>query len=201
MSVELLNFLSIVQSEVEKKPYSYIYFDSDTCKIEKITNKLEENETLKYIKILTLNIDDIFKGKKRIEDYKVVYNLQKDSYELVFLDEEIVSSHIGDKIYQISKVSESKIYSTDLTVRQDVREKFWHFFVNKSAKQAADKLFFSITAKNDPNILYRTFVIDTKSEKECISFPFLYDIEMDTKKISVYTNKILKTYAYEVISD
>lgn len=198
MSTDLLNFLSAVQNEINKKSYSYVCFDSDTGKIEKITNSIE-NETLKYIKILTLNIDDIFTGKKRIDDYKVVYDLQKDSYELIFLDDEIIVPYIGDKIYQIPKVSETKIYSTDLTVRQDIQQKHWHFFISNSAKQMADRLFFSITAKNDPNILYRTIVVNTINKDECISFPFLYEIESDPKKLSVYTNKILKKYAHEVL--
>jgi len=198
MSTELLNFLSAVQYEIEKKSYSYVCFDIDTGKIEKITNAIEETETLKYIKILTLNIDDIFTGKKRIDDYKIVYNLQKDSYELVFLNEEIIVPYIGDKIYQIPKVNKTQIYSTDLTVRQDIQQKQWHFFVSNSAKQTTDRLFFSITAKNDPNILYRNITVNTINKDECISFPFLYDIESDPEKLSVYTNKILKKYAHEV---
>lgn len=201
MSEELLNFIKSVQYEIENKSYSYVYFNPDTGKIEKVTNNLEENETLKYIKVLTLNIDEIFTGKKRIEDYKVVYDFQKDCYELVFLDDEVVVQHIGDKIYQIPKVNKTQIYSTDLTVRQDIREKFWHFFVSKDVKQIANKLFFSITAKNNPNILYRTFIVDTNTEEGCVSFPFVYDTEQNPKKISVYTNKILKTYAYEVLHD
>jgi hypothetical protein len=197
MSSELLTFLTAVQQEIKNKSYSCIYFDSDTGKIEKITNKLVENETSKYIKILTSEIDDIFTGKKRIEDYTIAYNLQKDSYELIFLNETKIIPYVGDKIYQIPKVAKSKIYSYDLTVRHNNQDKCWNFFVNKNVNQIISKLFFSITAKNDPNILYRTIIVDTK--EDCVSFPFLYDIELESEKISVYTNKILNTYAQEVL--
>jgi hypothetical protein len=201
MSDNLLDFIKNVQKDIQSKSYSYVFFNSETGDIEKISNSREEIQNFSFIKVLTQNLDDIFTGKKRIEDYKVVHNLQKDSHDLIFLNDEIIVPHIGDKIYQIPKVSESKIHSYDLTVRQDIREKFWHFFINDNVKQITNKLFFSITAKNDPNILYRTFIVDTRIDKGCVSFPFVYEKEFDNKNISVYTNKVLNKYAHEVFDE
>jgi hypothetical protein len=201
MSDAVLEFIRSIQQVHQEKSYSYVYFDIETSKIEKISNKNDEVENLKYIKVLTENIDDIFTGKKRIEDYRVFYNLQKDSYELTFLDDEIIIPQISDKIYQIIKVSKSQIYSFDVTIRQNVPDKMWDIFLNEKIKHITKKLFFSITAKNDPNILYRTILIDTDIEGICTSVPFMFEQENDTTNISVYTNKILKNYAYEITNE
>jgi hypothetical protein len=201
MSNDLLEFIKNVQKDIQNKSYSYVFFNSETGDIEKISNSYEESQNLSFIKVLTQNLDDIFTGKKRIEDYKVVYNLQKDSHDLIFLNDEIIVPHIGDKIYQIPRVYESKIYSYDLTVRHNNQDHCWNFFLNKNIKRITNKLFFSVTARNDPNILYRTITIDTNVDDNCISIPFIYEKEFDAKHVSVYTNKVLKKYAYEVFDE
>jgi hypothetical protein len=198
MSTELLDFIKNIQQVVQNKSYSYVFFD-DSGKIEKISNKINSDDQSKFIKVLTQNIDDIFTGKKRIEDYKVLYNLQKDFYELSFLNEEIVVPYIGDKIYQIPRVAKSQIYSYDLTVRQNIKDKCWNFFFNKNIKNISKILFFSITAKNDPNILYRTILINADISDNCVSIPFEFEKEFDLENLSVFTNKVLKKYSYEVL--
>jgi hypothetical protein len=197
MSTELIDFIKNIQQVIQTKSYSYVFFDDDG-KIEKISNKTSSDDQSKYIKVLTQNIDDIFTGKRRIEDYKVLYNLQKDLYELRFLNEEIIVPYIGDKIYQIPQVVKSQIYSYDLTVRQNLKDKCWNFFFNKNVKNISKMLFFSITAKNDPNILYRTILVNTDADDNCVSIPFKFEKESDSHNISVFTNKVLKKYSYEV---
>jgi hypothetical protein len=199
MSNDLLDFIKNVQKDIQGKSYSYIFFNSDTGDIEKISNSYEESQNLSFIKVLTQNLDDIFTGKKRLEDYKVAYNFQKDTYDLIFLNDDSNVPYIGDKIYQIPRVFESKIHSYDLIIRQDTREKFWHFFINENVKRITKNLFFSITAKNDPNILYRTIVINTNNNYATV--PFVYEKEFDGKNISVYTNKVLNKYAHEVFDE
>jgi hypothetical protein len=201
MSNDLLEFIKNVQKETQSKAYSYVFFNSETGEIEKISNSCQETQNFLFIKVLTQNVDDIFTGKKRIEDYKVVYNLQKDSYDLIFLDNEVIIPYIGDKIYQIPKVFESNIYSYDLTVRHNIQDNCWNFFLNNNSKRISKKLFFSITAKNDPNILYRTIIIDTDVDDDCISIPFIYENEFDSNNISVFTNKVLNKYSYEVFDE
>jgi hypothetical protein len=199
MSNDLLDFIKNVQKDIQSKSYSYVFFNSETGDIEKISNSYEETQNLLFIKVVTQNLDDIFTGKKRIEDYKVVHNLQKDTYDLIFLNDELIVPYIGDKIYQIPRVFKLNKYNYDLTVQQNNRYKCWNFFLNNNVKHITKNLFFSITAKNDPNILYRTIVINTNDNY--VKVPFVYEKEFDVNNISVYTNKVLKKYAHEVFDE
>jgi hypothetical protein len=97
----------------------------------------------------------------------------------------------------------------DLVVCQNTINKEWKITINPYTKQflitseynPKEILYFSVTSKYDPNILYRSLeftVGDLLSETASV-IPFKYDIERDTTSVSIYTAKYFENYAHEVI--
>ncbi len=205
MSDKLIEFLKLLKVEISSEAYSYLYYDPDNGKIEKISSRNDNTTEYKIFKILTEYVEDIINGKKRIEDFRVTYNSKKQCLELSSLDIKSDNEDVNYKIFRVFKVEESKIQNYDLTVRQNNQDKCWNFFIRnelKSLESNNNNMFFSITAKNDPNILYRTIVFNTTDlYSGCVSIPYKYKSEEDIENTSVYTNKILESYAHEVLND
>lgn len=110
----------------------------------------------------------------------------------------------GKQIYQIETDKEY-----DIIIQQNTVEKSWSMILNPYTKKfllssgysPEEVLYFSITAKYDPNVLYRSLefkiselLADTKKE-----IPFIYDIENVDGDVSIYTAKYFDSYAHEVI--
>lgn len=94
----------------------------------------------------------------------------------------------------------------DIIVRQNTQDKVWDMVINpytkKFLRNTNEKLYFSITSKYDPNILYRSleFNVGELIEKSAV-IPFIYDIESSAENVSIYTAKYFDSYAHEVIND
>ena len=123
-----------------------------------------------------------------------------DSYDLN--NGQLVLS--GKKLYQVEK---NKDY--DIIVQQNTISKLWSILLNPHTKKflqmsgynPKETLYFSVTSKYDPNILYRSleFTIgDLLNEQESV-IPFIYDIENNSDDVSIYTAKYFENYAHEVI--
>jgi hypothetical protein len=204
MNNDLLDFIKKINQQISEEHYSYVYFDNSSGKIEKILNKKEESD-ISVLKILSKEIEHIILGKQRIEDFRVIFDNKKRCLELVHLDLKSDKEDINQKIFQVDRVNRSQIQSYDLTIRQNNKDQCWNFFINDNLKLLElnnNNMFFSITAKNDPNILYRTIVFNTSDLfSECVSVPYKFESESDIENISVYTNRIFEKYAHEVLDD
>ena len=64
-----------------------------------------------------------------------------------------------------------------------------------------EKLYFSVTSKYDPNILYRSleFTIGDLLDEASSIIPFIYESENSVDDVSIYTAKYFDSYAHEVI--
>jgi len=64
-----------------------------------------------------------------------------------------------------------------------------------------DMLFFSITEKHDPNVLYRSLSFNIREliSNESIIHPFKYKWEFDKKDVSIYTPKFFQNYIHEIL--
>lgn len=109
---------------------------------------------------------------------------------------------IKDKIYRVEK-------SKDVVVRQNTVKKCWEISLNnqlknfliQSKKLTDSMLYFSVTEKHDPNILYRSInfsLSDLLSSKSYV-IPFKYDFEFKNTDISIYTAKYFDSYGHEII--
>jgi len=110
----------------------------------------------------------------------------------------------GKQLYQVQVDREY-----DIIVRQNIQNKTWSMIINPYTKKflqtsgyrPTETLYFSVTSKYDPNILYRSLeftVSDLLSEKTSI-IPFTTELEQDSTDVSIYTAKYFDSYAHEVI--
>tara|TARA_B100001059_G_C17819819_1_gene577541 strand:+ start:428 stop:1759 length:1332 start_codon:yes stop_codon:yes gene_type:complete len=111
---------------------------------------------------------------------------------------------VGTQIYNYNT---TKDY--DIIIQQNFVDKCWRIvlnpytkaFLNTSGYSVKDKLYFSVTEKYDPNILYRTLELNAEEllwEKPT-TIPFIYDVEQDGVNVSIYTAKYFEHYAHEVV--
>ena len=97
----------------------------------------------------------------------------------------------------------------DIIVQQNIANSCWNIVLNPYTKKfllssgykPAETLYFSVTSKYDPNILYKSLkfsVADLLSDTTSV-VPFTYDTEQSKNSVSIYTAKYFDSYAHEVI--
>jgi hypothetical protein len=205
MSDNLIDFLSKVKVETSNNLYSFLYFDKQTGKIEKITNKQSNDQKYECLKVKLSLVEDLINGKQRIEDYRVVYNSKIKDFEIIKIEENFCARDINNILLKINKTVKFDADSYDVVIQQNNKTKSWNIDVNSNInfiKNVNNILFFSVTEKNDPNILYRTIMFDAlKLVDNSIQIPYIYENESDLNNISVYTNKVLDSYIHKAIND
>lgn len=99
----------------------------------------------------------------------------------------------------------------DLTIKRDLTTNCWSFITSLAVQDDISfrnlesirntSLSIFVTALNDPNILYRHFLIPVNDllRDNSIHISFKYDWESTNKQVSIYTNKFFDTYVYRVI--
>lgn len=97
----------------------------------------------------------------------------------------------------------------DIIICQDTVAGSWNIKINEYTKKflimsgynPKETLYFSITSKYDPNILYRSleFNIGNIINESQSVIPFIYDSEYDPNNVSIYTAKYFENYAHEII--
>ena len=99
----------------------------------------------------------------------------------------------------------------DLTIKRDLTTNCWSFRTSLAVQDDISfrnlesirntSLSIFVTALNDPNILYRHFLIPVNDllRDNSIRISFKYDWESTNKQVSIYTNKFFDTYVYRVI--
>ena len=148
-----------------------------------------------------------YKSKSSIK-VNTVDNTKKDYYvfdkEFELIPQNILKNGekvlLGTKLYQVQRDKEY-----DIIVTQDRADKLWYINLNPSTLtyfsmtnfDHDDELYFSITSKNDPNILYRSLKLPISILAEQLVMPFESDSE--NKDVSIYTAKYFDSYAHEVI--
>lgn len=108
---------------------------------------------------------------------------------------------------QLCQMQTEKDY--DVIVKQDTVAKCWKIIINPYIKRflvtsgysSKEILYFSVTSKYDPNILYRSLEVtvgDLLSEATSV-ISFKYDVESSASDVSIYTAKYFEHYSHEVI--
>jgi hypothetical protein len=97
----------------------------------------------------------------------------------------------------------------DIVIRQDTDFNIWNIRINPHTKKFLrmsgynpnETLYFSVTEKYNPNILYRSLefnVGELLSESVSI-IPFICDAEHDPNNVSIYTARYFDKYVHEII--
>ena len=157
-------------------PDTLLYYNNENC-LEVTLSEIEETIDYKNIK-LDLTLDTELKNGTIILSGKNLFQVEVD-----------------------------KEY--DIIVQQNTINKSWSMVLNPYTKKflltsgysPKEFLYFSITSKFDPNILYRTLEFSVGELLSNVSkeIPFIYDVESDDSEVSIYTAKYFESYAHEVI--
>jgi cell fate (sporulation/competence/biofilm development) regulator YmcA (YheA/YmcA/DUF963 family) len=112
----------------------------------------------------------------------------------------------GKRLYSVKTVVAEQY---DVTFIQNNKHNYWEVIFNKETEifmlqhrsGRNDKLYFSITAKHDPNILYRSmeFNIGDIVANRIKRYPYQFEWEFNNAEVSIYTTKYFPTYGHEII--
>jgi len=113
---------------------------------------------------------------------------------------------IGKSLYQANTLDERDI---DVNVVQNNLLGCWEIYLGRKTKKSLeminyighDILYFSVTAKHDPNVLYRTmeFSLTKLLKNKVEKYPYQHKWERDKEDVSVYTSKFFETYSHEIL--
>lgn len=179
----------------------FVYFD-EAGEITTITN-YQEDTSLSFVKVDYSLVEKIMEGIEPSFNYMVVYDIGTHEYGLI---PKIVdyANKVNDQIHEIQKITNN----ADFTITQDIKNSCWKFSINSKLRAQLEAqrisiktpLFFSITKKHDPHVLYRTLTVMFSDIFEQLDFsvPFVYNNEHNND-LSIYTVKKLQSYKHEVI--
>lgn len=188
----------------------YVYYNSDNGELYSISNEYSEID-FPYVIVPVNEVKNILTSHDSIHDYKVIFSPDEKDFVLVKKDqEEEILETIHDVIFQIPFTVDTSIpliYDTmnDLTFIQDYGDTCWKIYINSSlANSLKDKnLYFDkhyyiyVTAKNDPNILYKTMRVSMANIINEGYFIIPFDnIDYSELPISLYCKKIFVKYQY-----
>lgn len=182
----------------------YVIFQKDTGKIIGVSCKQDEENS---IPVDLEQVSGILKGTDSKKNYRVEYNAKKKQLEMVDLHKEIFDgSSVNDFIYEIP---ETKVNDADITIEQDLPNTCWRFTLGKTLKRNLrnkgvklnSKLKFSITAKHDPNILYKTLSVDFSQvlRNNSVVLPFDSSFESTEFPLSIFTARKFDSYQFKRI--
>lgn len=203
----LANLIREINHQISTVSESFVYYDKETSKIQKISNKQEEYKDFECFKIETEVVKDIILGKKKSDNFIVTYDL---SEKRLTVKEKTYESDLDSIRYKLYEVPSAKDLNYDVKIIQDFKKKCWRIKLGKettkelknSRYNSNDLIYFSITQKHNPNILYKALEIKLKELlNDKIVYEFSYDWEFNKSDISIYTPKFFKSYMYEVIND
>lgn len=185
----------------------YVCFEPDTGTILKVTNTLS-NADKNFISVDINDVRTLLSGEEQLTNYKVEFNPKTKELEFKPRYELHVSNfNINDVIYQVPQ----NVDDADLTVIQDLDNKCWKVLISSELKRNLKNkgvglnmnIYFSITALNDPNLLYKILDIDFSRSLRDHYFvaPFTEEFEKDICDISLYTAKQFDTYSFKRIKN
>jgi len=184
----------------------YVYFKEDTGEIVAVSNTVLERDDVSFVAVTYEEVEDLLLGKETFDSRRIEFDTKTKSYVLNkhSLEEDLYN--VNNLIYKIKPSKDAEIQ-----VIQDLKNTCWKFLVSPElrSKMLQDKvnlrasLAFSITEKENPNILYRTlqFSFNDLVRQGHVIKDFKEDYEFQGAPVSVYTIKRFESYSYEVINE
>lgn len=177
----------------------YVYFNSNG-EITKITNYKDLNE--ESINVSFSEVESIISGNESSINFLVLY----DSYTKKFVLRKKSTSVVSNLKSFVYEVPRDEI-NPELVITQNLKQKKWKLTLTDLSKELLKtengnaKMFFSITERNNPNVLYRVLRVSISDlvKKDQI-FTFQDELEQSSM-VSIYTVKQLASYKHEVINE
>ena len=189
------------------EPLMHVNFEEETGKILAISPKKQGKNS---ISVPISSVQNIIDGKTKVKNYRVQYNPKKKQLELANLHKEAVDGFvISDFIYEIPEVASPQ--QADISVQQDIPNTCWKFKIGSYLQRNLRKnnirlnstLKFSVTAKHDPNLLYKLLEVDFSNvlKNNCVVLDFTMSFEYNNNPISVFAARKFDTYEFIRIFD
>lgn len=199
--LDLINSITIQASEEIR---SYVFHNKEG-KIHKVSSKNTLDDDYEVLEVSYNEVKDIMSGKKRLDDFKVEYDIALKCLALKEITYENKIASIDSRLYKLPETQEL----SDIRIVNDRKNNYWKILLDPELRKNKHflerpglvNLHFSITAKNDPNILYSTFIVNLKDlvERDFVEIDDQIKFDNSIKDLSIYTAKYLDTYAYELI--
>ena len=185
----------------------FAVFDPTTGELLSLPNKKPTEGS--FIPVADSEVKGILEGRESMHFYYVHYIKRANTYELRQRSNHDIDSYfVDDLIYELPTTGDNP----DITVTKNIKDTCWKIEIGGDLEMniLAQKvsltnghLSFSVTKKDDPNILYKTlqFTFDKLINGNYIVLPFSEKFEFDNEPISVYTIKKFDSYKYEVINE
>ena len=183
----------------------YVKFDKETGSILGIKGKEYPGENSMPVPLE--QVRKLIDGEELTDDYEVRYEPKLKRLE--FGHRRITSvkgDHINDFIYEVPTKNGK---SPDILIVQDVKNTCWKVHMGcalgDSLRQKGvsinDTMMLSITAKGDPNVLYKTLFVELGEvvRNNYVVLPFTMPFEHTEQPISVYTSRKFDTYQFKRI--
>lgn len=168
----------------------YVNFDKDSGEIKSCGPS--KDDTVSNIEVEYSAIEKIVNFEEKMSDYKVIFDPAKRGFVLK-------SNHyqeVYNSLYQLEKYN-NHLY--DILLKIDIGNNTCELVLDESIKNALsesnveykEEIYFSVTEKNNPLILYKLLKFDLKK-----SYVIPFDVEQ--KDFSIYTLKKYESYVYEI---
>ena len=202
MSNNLLSLFDKIKVQAKTAESSFVYYNKQTGMIKKISPRKEESKD----EILEITVEEagpFLKGEKTTANFRVALDFHSKKLSLKSIKDKNTLGSYENILYNIPRTEKNK----EVTITQNVKEKCWEIELNEELTELIkstelpvfNKILFSITKRDDPNILYRNLYIDlAQLTKEKIQIPFIYDSETNDQLFSVYVNKYFDSYGYRI---
>jgi hypothetical protein len=181
-----------------------VYFDPETGKIYGVTNR-EDPEHTDYFELPVQDLEDFLIGKRNIVHHKVVFDIKEQAYKIINKQESLIV-YVDDLIFKVATVP-----SYQILIEQDVVNKQWKISASDELKEKMksitsrleETMFFSITEKNNPNILFNHFYVSIGDiiKQDFVKVAFVSQDEETFGITSVYTNRKFDRYSHKAINE
>jgi len=181
----------------------YVQFKQDTGEITGISPRSNANHH--DIQVGLEEVSAILEGRERKRNYRVEYEPRKKKLALVNQHEkQFDGASVRDFIYELPEVEQDDV---DICVFQDTTNCCWKILLGNALQKNLKKqglrlnkqLSFSVTAKHDPNILYKTLFVDFSQivRDNYAVIPFTMEFEETNSDISIFTAKMFDSYSFQ----
>ena len=175
-----------------------VYFDKNTGNILSISNVDQDLED--FFIADTEDIRPFLNKEKDVTRHKVIYDIKTSAYVIVDKYKKL-EADVNDNVYKILPQDNAQVI-----VRYIKAIKVWQINLSDNAKKELSNkkerihqaLNFSVTQKNNPNILHEYFTTTVQKLLEDAE-SFESQSQFDFNKFSVYTNRKFQKYSCEVI--
>lgn len=178
-----------------QKPVWYCNYDKKTGNVLAIKNHTNDSEN--FFKITNEVAAKFNSGEEHIVNYFVVWNKQEKKYKLEKKDSAKIENLKNNFVEIMHNHDDAEIH-----IIKDFQNKVWKFYATDNTYEqynvestVSDYLYFSVTSKGDPHLLYRTLIVNIKELLDnTVVIPF-DESDLLNKKYSVFTNKKFDSYA------